>query len=240
LTYVSDDPNAYKLLGAEGERTYELVTNEALDDYTALAHFIDVLNNTATEEFEAEFSAVFDVQTFLRQLAAEVAFGHWDGVWFFQNNFALYHLPETGLMYFIPFDVDNIMGINFFPHLIDVGTVDPLEFGIRNEPGLPEAHPLPDNVLAVGAWRDEFLQSFRDLMNGPVSLDVVAPRIDFLRDQIATSVQADPLYPLGAGYSYQTFLDSFDVATGGLATYGLREFLWWRAQEGFPAGLELR
>ena len=44
LTFISNDPDDYKFTAWSEQRVYELKTNEAQDDYTALAEFIDALN----------------------------------------------------------------------------------------------------------------------------------------------------------------------------------------------------
>ncbi|MBK6621043.1 MAG: CotH kinase family protein [Saprospirales bacterium] len=50
LVYKGANPNLYKET-FNGRRAYELTTNEDVDDYSDLAHFIDVLNNTPLPSF---------------------------------------------------------------------------------------------------------------------------------------------------------------------------------------------
>ncbi len=46
LNYLGSDPNIYKNLVDNGRPVYELKTNEEIGDFSKLAHFIDILNNT--------------------------------------------------------------------------------------------------------------------------------------------------------------------------------------------------
>jgi spore coat protein CotH len=91
LVFLDTDPEAYKLTPPwSDQRIYELKTNEAQDDYSALAHFIDILNNTSDDEFPCELESVFDVEAYLKVLAGEILVGHWDNYVGNKNNFYLY------------------------------------------------------------------------------------------------------------------------------------------------------
>ena len=113
LNYISDDPNDYKF-ESNGRRTYDLKNNLDEDDYSDIANFIDVLNNTPINDLYCELSKVFDVEDFLEILAIDVLTGNWDGYSFNKNNFYLYHNPETDRFQYIPYDLDNTLGIDWF------------------------------------------------------------------------------------------------------------------------------
>jgi len=57
LNYLGSDPDLYKLESGD-RRVYELKINKEEDDYSDLAHFIDVLNNTPIEDLPCELEKV--------------------------------------------------------------------------------------------------------------------------------------------------------------------------------------
>ncbi len=88
LTYISQNPDDYKS-GNDDRRTYDLKTNRQLDDYSDLANFIDLLNNTPLSLLPAELETHFHVDQYLRILAVDALTGSWDNYWFLKNNFYL-------------------------------------------------------------------------------------------------------------------------------------------------------
>ena len=64
---------------AGDRRVYELKTNEESDDYSDLAHFIDVLNNTPDEDLVCELQKIFNLEDYLKVIAFDVISGDWDG-----------------------------------------------------------------------------------------------------------------------------------------------------------------
>ena len=112
LEYISQEPDDYKF-EVNGRRAYELKTNDELDDYTDIAEFIDVLNNTSDADLQCALEEVFNVADFLKVQAHDVVSGNWDGYAGNKSNFYLYHNPQTGLFDYIPYDLDNTWGIDW-------------------------------------------------------------------------------------------------------------------------------
>ncbi|MDA0882873.1 MAG: CotH kinase family protein, partial [Bacteroidetes bacterium] len=110
LQFLGNNPDAYKL-APWGQRIYELKTNTEADDYSGLARFIDVLNNSPEENFKCDLEAVFNVNAYLKTLVYEILFGHWDGYSVNQNNYYLYHNPADDRFYFLSYDLDNSLGV---------------------------------------------------------------------------------------------------------------------------------
>ena len=74
---------------------------------------VDVLNHTPEAQFKEAIESVFNVESYLHYLAVEALVGHWDGYSYNKNNFYLYENDDTGLVEFIPYDVDNTFGIDW-------------------------------------------------------------------------------------------------------------------------------
>ena len=87
---------------ADYEDDYELVTNESTNDWTDLLDFINVLNNSADEDFKTELSGRYDVEGWLTAAAANALLGNYDAYGITANNFYLYHRDDTDRFVYIP------------------------------------------------------------------------------------------------------------------------------------------
>lgn len=54
--------------------------------------------------------AILDLDAYLRHLAMETVFCHWDGYSFNRNNYRIYHDPSTGKFHFILHGMDQVFG----------------------------------------------------------------------------------------------------------------------------------
>ncbi len=217
LEYLGTNPDAYKFQN-NGVRVYDLKTNTTEDDYSDIANFIDVLNNTPSADFQCELEKVFDVQNYLKVIAMDVLIANWDGPIFNKNNFYLYNNPQSGKIQYIPFDLDNTFGIRWFGEWVN-----------RNiytwSPG-GEPRPIYTKIMANPTYRaqysyyvDQFLELYFNETN---FFDL----IDSTKNRIEPSVSTDPIYPLDYGFDIDDFNNSY---TEGLSVnhvpIGLKEFI---------------
>ncbi|MGB1577898.1 MAG: CotH kinase family protein, partial [Flavobacteriales bacterium] len=95
LDNLGSDPEAYKFTPPwnSEQRAYELKTNLAADDYSAIRDLCWTLGTASDSEFECAIEAVLDVDAFLRLAAMEILLGHWDNYIGNQNNYYLYQRP---------------------------------------------------------------------------------------------------------------------------------------------------
>ncbi len=91
----------------------ELKTNEDTNDWSDFIELVDVLNNTPDSIFAREIQKVFDVENYLRVLAADIALNNWDSYVDNQRNWYIYHNPDTDLFEWIPWDYNLSMGGDF-------------------------------------------------------------------------------------------------------------------------------
>jgi spore coat protein H len=154
LEYISQEPDDYKF-EVNGRRAYELKTNDEVDDYTDIAEFIDVLNNTPDADLQCALEEVFNVADFLKVQALDVVSGNWDGYAGNKNNFYLYHNPQTGLFDYIPYDLDNTWGIDWINQ--DWETRDPYAWST-------EYRPLYDRLMAVPEYREWYTHYLRRMI----------------------------------------------------------------------------
>ncbi len=197
LVFKGNNPNLYKEEFGD-RRAYELVTNAALDDYSDLAQFIAVLNNTPIADLPCELEKVFNVDAYLKTLAFDILSGNWDGGAYNKNNFYLYHNPVTDKFEYIPYDLDNTLGIDW----LSVGWVTR---NIYNWSPNGEPRPLYQRLLAVPAYRERFSYYMKGYLQTVFKTDLLFPYLDSLKALIAPAIQSDPYYPLDDGFDFTDF-----------------------------------
>jgi len=216
LNYISDNPDDYKPVNGTA---YELKTNQEADNYADLANFIDVLNNTSDANLPAELEKIFNVNNFLKYLAVEYFIGHWDGYSYNKNNFYLYNNPVSGKFEFIPYDVDNTFGIDWF------GT----DWSTRNiyaweNPA--ENRPLTSRLLANQVYLDRFSYYMNQLLDSIAHPDTLFPRIDELKSLITQAAYDDTYRTLDYGWNNADFDNSYTQALGSSHTpIGLKPYI---------------
>ena len=217
LDYLGSDPDLYKL-ETNDRRVYELKTNEVEDDYSDLAHFIDVINNTPIQDLPCELEKVFNVYDYLKVIAVQVTTGDWDGYIFNKNNYYLYHNTSTGKFEYIPYDTDNTFGIDWF-------SINWEERNIYDWSHPDEPRPLYERILQVDKYKAQYTYYTNMLLQNIVEGSVFYPRINSLRDQSYPFVIDDPYYPLDYGYTPADFISSYDQPTGAHDVTGLKPFV---------------
>jgi len=96
-----------------GGLTYEEKRNFPDTDYTDIQDFIRFINFGTGAEFREDLERYIGVDNVLRYLASNVALGSWDDYWYGSNNYYLYWNLDTERFEFIPYDYDNVLGIDF-------------------------------------------------------------------------------------------------------------------------------
>ena len=198
LEYISDAPDDYKF-EVNGRRAYELKTNTEEDDYTDIAGFIDVLNNTSDGDFPCAIEEEFNVADFLKVMALDVVSANWDGYAGNKNNFYLYHNPQTGLFEYIAYDLDNTWGIDWLN----------LDWEDRN-PYLwsTEYRPLYDRLMDVPEYRDWYSYYLRKVAEEYAHPDSVSAFLDPRHGMVGPFVETDAYYPLSFGFTTDDFESS--------------------------------
>ena len=218
LDYKGSNPDLYKEVTGS-RRTYDLRTNTEIDDYTDLANFIDVLNNTPIHELACELEPIFNVDTYLKYLAFDIATGNWDGPLYNKNNFYLYHNTSSGKFEYIPYDLDNTLGVDWLGR--NWGTRNIYSWAKSDEP-----RPLYDRLMAVEEYRNRFSYYMSELQATIFNEDHLFPRIDELKSMINIPVILDPYRPLDYGFTFQDFLASFTISLDEFhLPYGLKPFI---------------
>ncbi|MFH1118703.1 MAG: CotH kinase family protein [Bacteroidota bacterium] len=220
LTYRGADPDEYKFTSGD-RRTYDLKTNEEADDYSDLAEFITILNNTPTDDLPCELEKLFNVQDYLKVAAIDVLTANWDGYIYNKNNFYLYHNTFTGLFEYIPYDTDNTFGIDWFN--IDWSARDIYTWSNTNE-----ERPLFTRLMQVPEYRAWYTYYIRQIINEVTGSQDFLNSLMTLKEQLDDYVVSDPFYPLDYGYTINSFNTSFTEGTGNHVPVGIQPYILTR------------
>jgi len=202
LDWRGNDPESYKFVNSD-RRAYQLKTNEEADDYTDLMEFIGVLNNTPINQLFQELPKVFNVDTYLSAIVMDVFTGNWDGPIFNKNNFYLYNSPESGQFEYIPYDLDNTFGIDWFG-------IDWEQRDVYNWSSSSEDRPIYERILAVPQFRERYSELFREFLQRHILSGELEVDISRIRSMIAARIPDDPFYPLDYGWDFADFLQSYN------------------------------
>ncbi len=225
LTYQGETIDDYGHVDSTGVEAYELKTNEDLADYSGLLHFIDVLDNTPDIEFEAAIAEVFEVELFLKWLAANtlmVALDSYAGS--IAHNYYLYDNPETGRFVYIPWDLNGSFGTFScgglsFDERIRLNIDIPFCTRPMGAPGsLLDQRPLIARILAVAAYETRYRELLAEYVDGRLSEATVDAAIDQWHLLIDDYVRDDPT----KFFTYDEYLLNLDSEAAG--RFGLRSF----------------
>lgn len=162
-----------------GSPTYELENDSGINQHADLADFIAFIEFADDATFAAEIMDRFSVDTFLRSMAVDCVNGSWDNIWYGANNFFLYANPDTGVFEYIPYDLDNSYGIDFFS--TDWATRPAESFGdagfgwdSNSSVGGGAEPPIVRRIFEIDAYHQQYLRYVRELVGAVGSPNVPA------------------------------------------------------------------
>ena len=224
LIYKGEDPDLYKEV-FWGRQAYDLKNKPTIEDYSEFAFFVKVLNLTENSWMECGLEQIFNVDSYLKAIVFDILTGNWDGPIYNKNNFYLYHNDETGLFEYIPFDLDNTLGIDWLNR-------DWAERDIYSWKKTSENRPLYSKILAVPKYRDRFSYYMESTIDEFFNEELLFPYLEEMRALIYDAVDVDPYYPLDYGFSLSDFYNGFDYADLDYdqTDYSIKEFIEARKQ----------
>ena len=212
LRYRGASADNYKL------SYYELKKPNAPRAYEDLAHFIDVLNNTPNDKLECELEQVFNVNSYLRCLVFDVLCGNWDGPNYNKNNFYLYYNTQSGLFEYIPYDLDNTLGVDFLGQ--EWSNRD-----IYSWSKLNSTRPLYQKVMSQQNYRDKFTYLMDEALSEYFNPDSLGSKINDIRTLIQYAAVADTVRAKDYEYTVSDFHNSFGYFSKDHVKYGLTDFI---------------
>ncbi len=195
---------------------YELKTNEAVNDWSDLVSFLDVLNNAAN--LDNALGAKINLNNFYRALAADIMFVNLDSYVNSARNYYLYYNLRDKKFEWIVWDVNLSFG-NFFKGV--PGRKEELSVLYVAD---PVSRPLVSKIHQSNKLKQEYLQTLCQMSRDYFSAARLSAEIDALADVIRPHVYADTRKQF-TNAQFETNLTT-DVATGfGSGAAGLKSFL---------------
>ena len=106
--YKPDGNSASFAQGTFDEDQMNKKTNEDIADYSDVESLYDIINDskrtTDTEVWKEELELVFNVDGFMKWLAANTVIQNWDTYGVMNHNYYLYNMPDDGKLNWIPWD----------------------------------------------------------------------------------------------------------------------------------------
>ena len=218
LDDLGSDPEAYKFTPPwnSEQRAYELKTNQAQDDYSAIRDLCHTVGTASDGDFQCELEAVFDVDGFLKLAAAEILVGHWDNYIGNQNNFYLYERPSDGRLMMISYDVDNTLGIQWGGDWVNQNVYSWNAWGAR---------PLYDRMMDVDQYRTRLGWYIRELLDNGFTGAAWLQHGNALVTMCTPAAIEDTYRTLDYGFDNNAFLNCLTTAWGGHVSQGIASYV---------------
>lgn len=201
LSFRGTNPDYYKTT-ENGHRTYELKTNESIDDYSKLADFIGIINNLPYSDFQAELEKKFEVKEFVKYLAMDVLLASWDDYTYLMNNYYIYYEPKTDKMNWIPYDYDNTIGVDWMG-------VDWTQNNIYSFKKSGGSRPLTENVIKYNDYLNLYSHFIEFYSQNLFKLSVLEPTIDSIKTKMEYWTYIDTFRTKDYGFTYDDWKNSF-------------------------------
>jgi hypothetical protein len=217
LDYISDNPDDYNFFEF-GRRPYDQKTNDYTQDYSELANFIEIINNSELSALSCELERRFNVENYLKYAALDVLMGNWDGYAYNKNNYYLAIDNRTGQFQFLPYDLDNTLGIDWLGQ--DWASRNALEW--END---FESRPLYQRLMEVPEYAQRFEYYVRNYSQTIMHPDTISQIAEEFIQLIAPAADEDIYRTLDYGFTYDDFINSVDSAWGNQVAYGINRFV---------------
>lgn len=221
LTWQGANQQTYKDIinpSPLNERAYELKTNETADDYSGFVALVNTINNASN--FKQSIDTIFDVDAYLKVLAAEVLLGHWDNYAYNKNNYYLYQRTTDKKFYYIPYDMDNTLGVQW--GVANINNRDVNAWGNNN-------NPLTTKLLAVPEFKQLYHQHIYSLCTTSFNSAKLSPKLDSVKTYLTPAVAVDSFYTQkwesDYGFTYTDWQQSYTQAWGNHVSFGIKPFI---------------
>lgn len=217
LDYKGTNPENYKYTSGD-RRVYDLKTNIVEDDYSDIAHFITRLNQLPNAVFECEITKHYNVFDYLRVIAVDVFLSNWDGPIYNKNNFYLYYNTQSERMEYIPYDLDNTFGIDWFDR--DWKTRNIYDWMKHGEP-----RPIYTKMMNNEALREIYSQYTAELLSEAYTGQAFTNEIIRIKEMITPYLENDSYYPRDYGFTMEDFHNSFLMGLGDHVPVGIFPYI---------------
>ena len=201
-------------------------------DFVGLAELIDFVDRSDDATFRAEIGDRVNVEGLLRAQAADIASGNWDGYWFGGNNYYLYQNTETQRFEYMPWDLDQAFGMDywFFPIFFGENWAT-RDYEGWADPGFGGYAPLVERILEIPEYEQQFQRLIREAAEGPLSIGANEEKLDQIKTLLEPFIFRGSFSgpTMDNGFEPHDFLEGFDqpddYSPFAGATWGIKPFL---------------
>lgn len=186
LEYLGDSLAPY-------QRHFEIKTKNDTVSWRALIEFTRILNTTPTSDLPRVLPKYLAVDEVLRFLAVDITLANSDGYWTRASDYNLWR-DSTGRFHVLPHDMNEAFMEEGGPGGPGGPRGGPAGGGATLDPliGLTDTtKPLRSRLLAVPAWREQYLRYVRDIATTWLDWNRVGPLVAQWQALIAKDVTAD-------------------------------------------------
>lgn len=206
---------------ASYKASYELKT-DVVDDsaWIALRELTRVLDAPVAEggttdlSLPAEVEPVLDVDGVLWYLAASNLLANFDS-YYSRHNYYLYRTPEDGRFHILSWDMNESFGVFRPPDQTPVTSDGIARIDPFVATGAGRGQPLLRRLLAVPAYRQDYLAHYRTLLAEVLDVDALTTQVNVLHDLIRNAAQTDPNPLYGFDLFERSLSEDVTLAGGG-------------------------
>ena len=215
LEWLGADPEPYYL-------HYELKTNEVINDWSDLIHFIDILNNTNIDELQDSLETVFHSHNFLFFISLNNFFVNLDSYIYKAHNYYLYHLNDTDKFIHIPWDFN----LSFGNYSTGMSLSEMINLPIYWYGG--GSKPLVERMFQLSNYCEIYEMDYQYIMDNIIIEEELFTRIDTLVDLIRPAVYADTL-KMFSNDDFENNINE-DLIIGNVPIFGIKSFITARRE----------
>jgi spore coat protein CotH len=183
--YTDDSGNLYKPeddaatfeYGTYDEDEFGLQTDED-ETYTDILALYNAINNSNSDSWKTDLEALFDVDIFLKWLAANSVMQNWDTYGVMSHNYFLYNNPSTSKFEWIPWDNNEALVSNNQCLDLDMDSVEddwPLIRYILDDSDYETAYKSYVSEFATSYFNESYLnpifEKYEDLIEDFVTAE---------------------------------------------------------------------
>jgi len=224
LEWLGEYPEPYYL-------HYELKTNETINDWSDLIHFIDILNNTDIAELQDSLETVFHIHNFLFFSALNNFFVNFDSYFVKGHNYYLYHTDADKFLH-VPWDFNLSFG-NLTSGLSSSEILDLSIYWTFD--ALPR--PLVERMFQIPNYNEIYEMDYQYLVDNVIIEEDLFARIDTLVNLIRPAVYADTL-KMFSNEDFESNIQE-DLVIGNTTFLGIKPFITARIESVISQLLEL-